>query len=264
MALSVYEEIDVSSSGDNVDEGFTKCKNNWAQSDIATLGHYNRSQFTYVDGDTLTVGGGSYDVNGSLVKITSALTTTAHGITGADWGYLYIDYSSIPSDDVLIQSDLIWSTTEPTWSHTKHGWYNGNDRCIFAVLIAVTSDDIIKFNHRRNLITWDNELFNESTVTIPAAWTDIGNALTIPSFCTEALVNFRFSNSTGSQSVNWRTNGSAAANGHEIVYLKNGHQPNNSTVRVTTDSNKLIELDGVGGVGTYNLDETGWFLPEGM
>ena len=88
MALNIFEELDLTASGDNVDEGFLKCKNNWSTTDtelhnardgeasllakIDTLGpaagHIRRSQFTYVDGDTITVGGGSYDVNGKLAK----------------------------------------------------------------------------------------------------------------------------------------------------------------------------------------------------
>lgn len=33
MALNIFEELDLTSSGDNVDEGFLKCKNNWEDID---------------------------------------------------------------------------------------------------------------------------------------------------------------------------------------------------------------------------------------
>ena len=132
MALNIFEELDLTSSGDNVDEGFLKCKNNWSDMDTElnnardgeasllakidtlapTIGHFHRSQFTYVDANTITVGGGSYDVNGTLAIIEEELTTTAHGVTGADWAYLYIDYSSLPTDNVLNVGIFVVSSTK--------------------------------------------------------------------------------------------------------------------------------------------------------
>jgi len=279
MALNIFEELDLTSSGDNVDEGFLKCKNNWSDMDTElnnardgeasllakidtlapTLGHFRRSQFTYVDGDTITVGGGSYDVNGTLAIIEEALTTTAHGGTGADWMYLYIDYSSLPTDNVLIQSDLIWSTTAPTWSHTKIGWYNGSDRCIFALPIAVTSDDIWQFGHQGNFVfcspTWDSGVATET-------WADVSSALPIPAFSRMAKVSFTVSYSDSASYMQWRTKG--MTNTTYATYTAVGATYGFNTMDVYTDSSQLIQQIVTDAITTSSIIPVGWYLPEGM
>lgn len=229
------------------------------------IGDIKRSQFTYVDGDTITVGGGSYDVSGTLARITSAITTTAHGITGADWAYLYIDYSSIPGTGILVQSDLIWSTTEPTWSHTLLGWYNGDDRCIFACRIAVTTDAIVIFRHARDLIKFDTPIATVIGDNAPQDWTDISAAFTMPVFSrmAETIFYAYYVDATGG--LYWRTNGSASTDGELIGIVTVNSQRAVAAASAITDSGHLIEVkDGVVSTNTYGITQSGWYFPEGM
>ena len=232
------------------------------------LGLTNRSKFTYVDGDTITVGGGLYDVDGTLAKITSALTTTAHGVTGADWAYLYIDYSSLPADNVLIQSDLIWATTEPTWSHTKLGWYNGSDRCIFACRIAVTSDDILEFTQNKDYVSVHDQI-NVQTETSFAATFAATSAFIVPSFCTVVGAMFFLDANAQASSCtfSYRPTGSSATSGTQI-----GATDEDDTGAFGYSHQKII----VGTGKTIDIKQTttetpgiiiyedGWYLPEGI
>ena len=285
MALNIFEELDLTSSGDNVDEGFLKCKNNWSDMDTElnnardgeasllakidtlapTIGHYRRSPFTYVDGDTITVGGGSYDVDGTLANITSALTTTAHGVTGADWAYLYIDYSSLPTDNILIQSDLIWATTEPAWSHTKLGWYNGSDRCIFACRIAVTSDDILEFTQQGDYVHYNASISLETT---DAAYTDAyadAPAFVMPVFSRKANATFWWVYSNAENNLLYLTKGGAAGGGQIVGVCKTGATESLITTDVVTNSSHLIQLkESSNSTNTVTFVQNGFYLPDGI
>jgi len=228
------------------------------------LGLTNRSQFTYVDGDTITVGGGMYDVDGTLAKITSALTTTAHGVTGADWAYLYIDYSSIPADNVLIQSDLIWATTEPAWSHTKLGWYNGSDRCIFACNIIVTSNDIYEFDHVGDYVSYATWISVLSAAAISDSFADV-TALTMPVFSRKARVGVKWLYVDVYNVLSWRTKGSAGAQGHYLADLAAGATQEVVKEDVITNSAYVIQMkEGGASTNTCTMVQEGFYLPEGM
>jgi len=285
MALNIFEELDLTSSGDNVDEGFLKCKNNWAAWDTelnnardgeATLiakidtttnitslvGYKSRSVFGYVDANTITVSGGSYEVNGIMTTIAGSITTTAHGEVGGDWVYLYIDYSSIPSGGVLVQADLIWSTTEPAWSDSNVGWYNGNDRCIFAV--HITANAIDKFYHNGDLIMWD-QVLSIDTGNVPQSFTDIGDDFEMPNFSRNALATFSYSYADADAYLAWRTNGSSASDGHFVGHVDSDSQESFVQAIVTVDSNLLIEIeDDVVSANAYTLYQDGFYLPEGI
>ena len=117
MALNIFEVIDVSSTGDDVPEAFTKALNNWQALSAELLPGYSMpSKFGYVDANTVTIDGGIYEVNGTLARITSQLTTGSHGLTGTKFIYLYIDYSEIPATGVCVAGTFVWSATAPTGS----------------------------------------------------------------------------------------------------------------------------------------------------
>ena len=113
------------------------------------LGYLQRSKFTYVDADTITIGPGVYHHSGTTDQIVywnSTLTFNSTD-TGSQWYYLYIDDSAIVTagTNLLTASEFINSTTAPTWSDAKHGWYHGNNRCIFAYQVG--SGSICEFSH---------------------------------------------------------------------------------------------------------------------
>ena len=185
--MGTYEVLDLTSTGDEVDAGFLKCKNNWATLEDVQVGAYRRSSFGPVDDDTITVGSGVYEVNGTITKITSTITTTAHGEAGTDFVYLYIDYSEIPSDNVLLQATLIWSTTEPSWSDSLLGWYNGNDRCIFAV--SVVSGAILEFRQEGNYVSFADSITVEAEANY-TSFAAMSAGFTVPIFSNVAEAVF--------------------------------------------------------------------------
>ena len=86
---------------------------------------------SFVDDDTVQIGTGEGICNGSWFEVTSASNVDVSLVgTGTNWHYFYIDddQSSYPVPKIIA------STTEPSESSTKHGWYNGNDRCIWAAI----------------------------------------------------------------------------------------------------------------------------------
>jgi len=223
------------------------------------VGYLVRSKFTYVDANTITVGPGQYDVSGTLAKITSTLTTTAHGGTGADIMYLYIDYSSIPGDGVLLQSDLIWSTTAPTWSDSLLGWYNGDDRCIFAVVVAVTTDAITEFAHVGNYVScavaWDSG-------TVGIAWADLATPLFIPAFSRLAKCTFTVNYDAAPAYVSWRTKG--MTNTNYAGYVAVGSDWCFNTTEVYTDSSQELQCIASAALTASVVAIVGWYLPEGI
>ena len=116
---------------------------------IATImqGLTHRSNFEWKDADEIYIGAGSYyhvGTSSQVVYWNSKLTfqlqsggsNAASDDYGADgWHYIYLDDSAIVTQGAaLLDADCFLNdTTAPAWSETKHGWYNGDDRCIFAV-----------------------------------------------------------------------------------------------------------------------------------
>ena len=100
-------------------------------------GYLRRSKFTYNGGATaytIKCEPAMYMCKEKICQWITELTTTAIGTPSADdWYYLYLDYSAITSTTAITNAELIWSNTEPAWNDTYMGWYNGDDRCIFAV-----------------------------------------------------------------------------------------------------------------------------------
>jgi hypothetical protein len=232
-------------------------------------GRLSRSQFTYVDADTITVGGGAYDVNGTWAEITTPITTVAHGLTGSftpGFAYLYIDYSDIPSDGILLQATLDWLSTKPSWSDAKRGWYSGNDRCIFACYVD-GSDEIYEFVHSGDLVQYG--LFIEDldgTLTTSYA----AQALTIPDFgAMKAPVLFsgQYVDQGGALQYGAADASNPGAKTHEVLMIKtdDAARTEMNMVTVVTDASQQIQLCESGASNnTYIVNTMGFYLPQGM
>ena len=102
---------------------------------------------------TVNISGGMWDHRGTTDRsvYTDEQTAFVTGSAGSnadsdDLGadeihYLYVDDSAVVSSgsSLLTASEFINDTTEPAWNNAKVGWYNGNDRCIGAVLTSGAS-----------------------------------------------------------------------------------------------------------------------------
>lgn len=70
---------------------------------------------------------GFVEVGGEIYENTAALAITGwSGISTSTQAYVYI----VPGGST---ATAIFSSTAPTWSNAKRGWYNSNDRALFAV-----------------------------------------------------------------------------------------------------------------------------------
>ena len=134
-------------------------------------GYADRARFSWKDTDEIYIDPGAYEINGKIVWWDSQLTSDIGSPDASDWYYLYIDDSAIDESGVITTSELIWSNTEPAWSNSLHGWYNGNDRCIFAVY-SDASSHITEFFHDGDFV------FAKSSISCFVAYRIFSNPLT--------------------------------------------------------------------------------------
>ena len=116
--------------------------------------------YSYINSSTIGVTGGGYYLDGKgTVYWENSLTLALTGLISGDWTYIYLNDSSIESSGLIDSTNFTYSNTEPIWSDSKHGWYNGNDKAVFAVLADASGniyefvqDNDSVFFHRSNYI----------------------------------------------------------------------------------------------------------------
>lgn len=224
-----------------------------------------RAKFTYKDTDEIYIEPAVYQHNGTvdqLVYWNSQLTYTFLNLGTSDWSYLYIDDSAVVTADtnILTVSELIDSVTEPSWSAAKRGWYNGEDRCIFAVLTD-GADHILQFFNNGEFVSFDSEIENRAAAALSDTPTDV--TLSIPKFCTQAQVVFRSAYSDVSSFGLWRTNG--ASGSHTTTAITATADGSTVIDRVSTDSGQIIEVShNAAGTNTMAVSVGGWYFPAYM
>ncbi len=128
---------------------------------VSRVGEFQRANFTYINGDTISIGPCNYHVYG-VGNVNIDNTITKNGIPGSNTtAYLYLDKSVLSTSTFMPNiytrisvdaSCLYWSNDEPTFvgGTQRRGWYhsNGEDRCIFQVYKDGSS--IIPFYHNGN------------------------------------------------------------------------------------------------------------------
>ena len=228
------------------------------------LGYTSRPKFTWHDADEIYIGAGAYEVNGKLVWWSSQLTSDIGSPDASDWYYLYLDDSAIGTASTIITaSELVWDNTEPAWSETLHGWYNGNDRCIFAVLTDGSSN-ILEFFHEGDLFLFADGIAGTTGSTSTSAWTDY--TLTGPAFSKRLLITLYMDSDTNASSIYglWRTNGQTGTSGHRFGISSGAYTEGGQQLTVITDSSQKIELKAVQYAATVSSFTDGVYLPTGM
>ena len=144
-------------------------------------GYVQRPKFRWKDGDEIYIGAGAYHHSGTSEQVVywnSELTFVlqsggSNALSddyGADgWHYIYLDDSAIVTQGAaLLDADCFLNeTTAPAWSVAKKGWYNGNDRCIFACY--ETGGAILSFYHDgSDYIMWDEDFAGGTTAKTDA------------------------------------------------------------------------------------------------
>lgn len=251
---------------------FQNFMDGWSNTD-ATAGtwlppnaYYRRPVFSYNGGTTAytyKVSGGEYMCKDKYCYWNSELTTTAVGSPTADtWYYLYLDYSAITSSTAITNSELVWSSTAPTFNHQYKGWYNGDDRCIFAVQTNSTPDNLIEMWHDGgSLLTYADSAADRAYDTISSGWAS--HALTLPDFGdgAKALVTFFCYDNSGNTYLYYRKEGSSASQGSLIARVLDAYFGN--TVEVYVGSSQEVDLNPDGAM-YLGIHTNGFFMPGGM
>jgi hypothetical protein len=229
---------------------------------------FRRSIFTY-NGDstayTIKVGGGWYYVKDKLAKWTSELTTGAISSPVADTHYyLYLDYSAITSGTNITASELIWSSTAPSYSYVYGGWYNGDDRCIFAVTSNAVPSNIYAFNHDGgDCIYWESDHTLVYGCTPSDSYCDVDASLYMPSFSTIGYFTAYVVYVDGEALFRIRTNG--RTDGYRTLYTHTNSERVLNSLFVPTDSSQIIEIGfNAARNNTVNMFIIGWCFPGGM
>jgi len=247
--------------------------------DKLLLGFKNRARFAYKDADEICIYPASYDHRGTTNQILywdSTLTFKfgsggsnegSTNLAASDWFYVYLDDSAIvtAATNVITNSEIVAVTTEPAWSASKHGWYNGSDRCIFAVLTDSDSH-VLDFQQDGDFVQYDVQVTDLDAIDIDDTWTD--ETLTLPKFASEALCTFIGTTTIPAVTGYWRKNGSSGT-GHDVYHLPILFDLNlvsyTGQFRVSCDSSQKIEVKHSSSnscVMTIHTD--GYFLPTGI
>lgn len=239
---------------------------NALQNLLLKKGSLERPKFIYKDADEVYLNAGSYHHDGTkeqCVSWNSQLTVQLTGAAASTWYYLYIDDSAIVTagSNLLTASEFIFSSTAPTWSDAKHGWYNGQDRCIFAALTD-GSNNILEFFHNGERCLFADQIIEIQAWDVDTAWLD--RILTAPSFTTQIEATLRSRGLTGALPY-WRTKGQAGTVGHLYGVAGANSQDSWNNVSVITDSNQTIQFKySLSDASTLDVFTEGWYFPEGM
>jgi len=259
----------------------------WKDSTIGTVGPPNhRSKFRWKDADEIYIGPGSYFHDGTTrqtvfwdAELTFQLGSGGSNAGSDDvdagavaWHYIYLDDSAIvtnASPELDETCFLNTDVTAPTWSDAKHGWYNGNDRCIFAVLQSA-GDAVIEFYHDGgDYVVFADKIEERAETDLDDTFTDVDCASSVPGFCTRFVVSGLLEARTTDASViaYWRTNGQTGASGHQLVAGERigTDQYFGYTCEVISDTSQIIEVKmSRSDADELSMNVEGWFFPTGM
>ena len=275
---------DISGNGDKylqVNTGATATQ--WVTLDVDALtrrkGELQRPKFSYASASSITISPGIYDLDEKGKNVSWDSTLTVTGLSGTNqWVYIYLDYSAI-SGTTVTASEVIKSTTAPTWSDSKHGWYNGDDRCIFAVWMD-NNGVIFQFWHDGNEAVGYSDSSRTDTGNIrltrsnSAMYNTWSSALRleIPAFANKALVTFYGDGTATTGNITkyfFRTNGATTTSpgGHVIAKVEDDEAEwNVNGIQLFTDSSQQIQLyaDANNTSQSIEVMTMGYFLPGGM
>ena len=276
MALNFLDELDITSTGDTVLQGFDKCQDNFEWLDDLFHGYARRSKFRWKDADEIYIGAGVYHHEGTvnqLLYCNSELTfklgsagsnSDSDDLTASAWHYIYIDDTAVVTagTKLLTETEFRNETTAPTWSASKHGWYSGDDRCVFAVLTSAGSA-VLEFYHTTNLVIFGIAISGAYAGSPSSTFTDA--TLDIPGFCTEGYIRVDCVNSSAVSQLEVRPNDQTGSSGIEIYHSLVSASQYATLARVITNSSQICEVRfNNANSGTVGVSTNGWYFPEGM
>jgi len=239
-----------------------------------------RSKFRWKDADEIYIGPGVYFHDGTNRQTVfwDAEITFQLGSGGSNAGsddvdagavdvhYIYLDDSAIvtQASPELDADCFLNSKTGPTWSDAKHGWYNGSDRCIFAVITSAANEVLDFIHDGGNLVQYADSItdFSDTTLTDSPS----SKALTIPAFAISAQVTFEGQYIGAACSLRYApADKGDATNYTNILYIDADVAYIFTTLRVFTDSSQQIEVWESANTGNnFSILTMGWYFPTGM
>ena len=232
-----------------------------------------RAKFQYKDADEIYINPGAYHHNGTVAQVvywSSQLTSDIGSPDASDWYYLYIDDSAVVTagTNLLTTDELVWSNTEPTYTVAKHGWYNGLDRCIFAVY-SKSNSEIHEFYHDGgNYVDLSSAWAVRAAADLDTTLTAVDFSSYCPNFSTrvKAEINLEVKSADGSVQVGYRPTDSSATSKTIIGLERIGtDQLLVTTIDLMLNTSQSVDMaTSRAGADTVGVNMLGFYLPAGM
>lgn len=241
----------------------------WDKKMSLEAGWMHRPRFEWSDVEEAVITPGAYEIDGHIAYWSSNLTKMLIATGSSQWHYLYIAGESVEYTREINEGDFVISTTTAAYNDGSRGWYNNNDRLIWAWLTD-TDDDAFSWWHDGGVIvTWGTQADN-GDVDVDTAWKDIPLE-SVPYFYenpTGVLITVSASttasNEAGENPIWWTANSTRNPQGH----LGNlGHGMNSFPIIVDTRSADTVISEwkrDEDDTDTFRLRVDGWKLPGGM
>lgn len=243
---------------------------------LTLAGWAMRPKFRWKDADEIYIGPGAYNHVGTVNQIVywnQELTIDIGSPTGPDIYYLYIDDSAVVTADtnILTATEFIFSTSPPTYSPAQKGWYSSYDRCIFAVHVEVTTNNISEFYHSGIKVSYqESDLISAiDEGDIDMTWHEVDHTVGIPLFAEQAVVEFRLDVLTtdGLAVLRVRPDDSSASLGTTIIGLTRIGTDQSIYTTADVHLGTSLKFDIVMNRSEPDEIETrlmGWYMGKGM
>jgi len=236
--------------------------------EYAQHGAMQRPRFKHESDTDISIRSGGYNLYGvGWVSWDSELTYT-FTMPADDWDYLYLDKSAIDTagKTILTASEFIESTTVPVFSNAKGGYYNGDDRCIFAVYgySDAGSNKIKPFHHYGGeLVLWKG--WHWISATVPGtSWTNYTGML-VPDICRRAEFRVQTGSPTSDSDLFVAASNSAAT-GLRILSQDSANETGGNVrfaCQLGATPNVYLQLSAAG-MASFVIETHGWYLPQAM
>lgn len=219
----------------------------------------------YKDSDEFTLKPGVVhidDGSDSVLYRCEGLDKTVSGLSISTWYYVYV---KPPTDGsrIITASEVEYSSTAPTLNSSKQGYYHGTNtswRCI-GFIYTDGSGNIRPFSVSGNEWMFTDYIFTWlNNVTITSSWTD-QTAMNVPLGDLQVFVTTQVG---AAGTFYFRKNGTSEDSSPCRFMVSQGAAHSLSSVWMTCDADKLVEMKGNTSLGAKYCYIAGFRLPQGM
>lgn len=226
-----------------------------ANSDVATIGADSSI-------NAVVIHAGAYRHIGTANQVVyweSTIGFEFANLGTSDWSYLYLDDSAIVTAGTALvsASEMVDAVTEPSFSEVKRGWYNGEDRCIFAVLTD-GSDNILEFHHLGDIVKFGDSIKIADDVDLDTTWTDYTHI--IPIFSRAAIAFIHYACAANISQIHARPNGSTTG-GTMVARARGGYDGTSEHIAFTDAAGIAEYLNSISDASYIQLFTNGFLIP---